>query len=90
MLKCQCKWELFSAVYFCFITFKRSTDANFFIYDALSFVRKASSEITSAHCKRFGIWEKKIYNEVKMLLIDDITLKLLLRKKNIYVSILYP
>ena len=63
--------------------FKRSTDASFFIFDVSPSVRKASSEITSAHCKRFRKCEKN-HEELKMQLIHDITLKLLLRKKYIH------
>ena len=60
--------------------FKRSTDASFFIFDVSPFVRKASSEITSAHSKHF--WKcKKNHKELKMQLIQyDISLKLLRKK----------
>ena len=64
------------------LRFKRFTDASFFIFDVSPSVRKASSEITNAHSKHF--WKcEKIHNELKIQLIYDITLKLLLRKKNI-------
>ena len=59
--------------------FKRSTDASFFIFDVSLSIQKASSEITSAHSKRF--WKcEKIHKKLKMQLIYDITLKLLLCK----------
>ena len=41
--------------------FKRSTDASFFIFDLSPSIRKASSDITSAHSKRF--WKNYVISE---------------------------
>ena len=46
--------------FFFLFRFKRSTDASLFIFDVSPSIRKASSETTSAHSKRF--WKKILEN----------------------------
>ena len=59
--------------------FNRSTDASFFIFDVSPSICKASSQITSAHSKRF-LEMRENSRRTEIATIYDITLKLLLRK----------